>query len=145
MFYKFPAVQFIFNREIFRLPLALRDCLWHNIIVMKRWILFIVAIMIGGIIGLIFGWVIFPVDYSNTTPEKLRIDYKSDYVLMVAEAYNAERDLAVAVQRLSLLGGKSPKDSVEEAITFADQAGYTGADLELMQTLAGDLETPKSE
>ena len=48
----------------------------------SRWILFIFAILVGAGLGLLYGWVINPVDYVDTTPDTLRIDYKTDYVLM---------------------------------------------------------------
>lgn len=58
----------------------------------NRW-LFIVAALIAGIaLGLAYGWVIDPVDFFDLTPDTLRADYKADYVLMVAEAYRANRD-----------------------------------------------------
>jgi hypothetical protein len=36
--------------------------------------------------GLLYGWMVNPVRYVNTTPDTLRADYQLDYVLMVAEA-----------------------------------------------------------
>lgn len=75
-----------------------------------------IAIGIG--LGLIYGWIIEPVKYVDTAPDSLRLDYKTDYVLMVAEAYQVEHDLNLAVQRLTLLGG-DPLDTVSTAIAFA--------------------------
>lgn len=88
-----------------------------------------------------YGWVVSPVEYVDTTPETLRIDYKSDYVLMVAEAYSQEKDLAQAAQRLSYLGSDMPGQIVREAILFAESQGYTDSDVTLMRSLARDLET----
>lgn len=88
-----------------------------------------------------YGWVINPVEYVDTTPGTLRVDYKSDYVLMVAEAYSTERDLAKAVTRLSALGPEMPSEIVRQAILFAESQGYTDADVTLMRSLARDLDT----
>ena len=108
---------------------------------MARWIGFILAILLGAAAAMFYGWVLSPVEYMDTTPETLRVDYKSDYVLMVAEAYSLEKDLAQAVRRLSYLGSDMPGEIVREAILFAESEGYTDADVTVMRGLARDLET----
>jgi len=110
---------------------------------MSRWIRFIFAIIIGAAGGLYYGWVVSPVEYIDTTPDSLRIDYKSDYVLMVAEAYQAENDLPTAARRLALLGETTPSELVREALIFAERQGYTDTDIKLMRTLLNALETWK--
>ena len=107
---------------------------------MSRWIRFALAITLGGIAGLAYGWRINPVKYVDTTPDTLRVDYKTDYVLMVAEAYSAEADLEAAARRLALLGGESPQEVVNQAILFAEREGYTDADVATMRKLLGDLQ-----
>ncbi len=108
---------------------------------MTRWIRFFIAILVGVGLGLLYGWVIRPVDYIDTSPDTLGIDYKTDYILMVAEAYQREGDLQLVVRRLALLGDAAPVDMVYEAILFAEKAGYADADLAMMQTLMGALQT----
>lgn len=108
---------------------------------MSRWAIFLIVIALGAAAGLYYGWVINPVKYVDTTPDTLREDYKADYVLMVAEAYHAERDLGLAARRLALLGNVPPADTVARATLYAVQNGYSEADLALMQTLADDLQT----
>jgi hypothetical protein len=102
---------------------------------MMRYFLFLLAIAIGVGGGLAYGWVINPVEFVETTPDTLRIDYKADYVLMVAEAFSYEKDPSLAVERLGLLGDKLPADIVEEAAVFALQEGYSDQDLMLIQGL----------
>ena len=108
---------------------------------MARWIRFVLVILVGVAAGLFYGWVINPVNYVDTTPDSLRIDYQSDYVLMVAESYSAEGDLAMSVRRLALLGTTAPVDTVQQAIIFAEGQGYTDADVVLMQALYLDLQS----
>jgi hypothetical protein len=108
---------------------------------MSRWIRFLLAIAIGSAAGMYYGWVLNPVEYIDTAPDSLRIDYKTDFVLMVAESYHAEQDLGLAVRRLGLLGDRPPMDIVVDAILFAVENEYAGVDLSLMQTLADDLQT----
>jgi hypothetical protein len=52
---------------------------------MSRWIKFLIAIGLGVAIGLFYSWTINPVQVVDSTPDTLRLDYRSDYVLMVAE------------------------------------------------------------
>jgi hypothetical protein len=120
---------------------------WHNTLIMGRWIRFILVVAVGIGLGLFYGWVIDPVKYVDTTPDFLRRDYKSDYVLMVAEAYNSEHDIGLAQSRLALLGTKTPVDIVQQAVLFAlekDSNGkqhYIDADVSLMRALLQALQS----
>jgi hypothetical protein len=112
---------------------------------MKRWIRFLLMIVIGGAIGAAYGWLISPVKYVDTSPATLRIDFKTDVVLMTAEAYRSEGDLGAAVQRLSVLGVAAPTEQVRQAISFAQQQGYNENDIQRMTTLLNDLERQGTE
>jgi hypothetical protein len=125
-------------------PLVQDGGLWHNTLIMSRWIRFLLVMIVGIAGGLLYGWVLNPVKYVDTTPDTLRIDYKTDYVLMVAETYNADKDLDLAVRRLSLLG-EPPAEITIQAILFAEQNGYTDNDLLLMRTLSGALQLLKPD
>ncbi len=106
---------------------------------MSRWLRFLIVISIGLALGLLYGWLIDPVDFVDTTSNTLRGDYKADYVLMVAEIYNADRDAEGAVIRLTFLGDPSPVDSVENAMIFAVDAGYAAEDLRILRDLSDAL------
>ncbi len=108
---------------------------------MSRWILFFITLAIGAAAGLYYGWVIKPVQAPATTYSSLRDDYKADFVLMVAEAYRAEGDLNAAADRLALLGEQNPYAAVSASIRYAVRVGYSQIDLDLMQKLAGALQT----
>ncbi len=110
---------------------------------MLRWILFLTSLVFGLAAGLYYGWKINPVEYLNTSPDTLRVDYKTDFVLMVAEAYHADGSLDQAAQRLLILGDPSPADMVARATDFALQHNYAEADLVLMQKLAKDIQSWK--
>jgi hypothetical protein len=105
-----------------------------------RWIRFMIAILIGAVLGALYGWLVNPVEYVDTTPDLLRVDYQSDYVLMVAETYQADQDLSLAAQRLALLGDDPPGEIVHQAILFAEPR-YTDADVALMRSLSDALQT----
>ncbi|OGO38584.1 MAG: hypothetical protein A2W35_11220 [Chloroflexi bacterium RBG_16_57_11] len=106
---------------------------------MARWIGFIIAILVGVSLGLGYGWIVSPVHYIDTSPDTLRIDFRTDYVLMVAEAYQNEKDLGLAVRRLALLGNLPPSEMVSQAIQFAQKYGYAEADITQMQSLWNEL------
>ena len=119
----------------------IRWWLYGTITPVSRWIRFLIAVLLGGVLGLLYGWVVNPVKYVDTTPSSLRADYQADYVLMVAESYNQNRDLPLAARRLALLGESSPTEHVRQALIFGAQNGYADSDLELLSQLASDLQT----
>src|SRR4030042_6712594 len=106
---------------------------------MSRWTKFLIAVIVGAAAGLFYGWVVNPVEYVDIAPESLRVDYKTDYVLMVAEAYQVQHDLGLAVRRLALLGSSAPTDIVAQALNYALQHEYGSQDLSLLQTLGEAL------
>jgi hypothetical protein len=103
---------------------------------MSRWIRFLVAIAVGVGLGLLYGWVINPVEYVDTSPGTLKFDYKTDYVLMVAESYHADADLSKAALRLALLQEMPLSDLVQKALLFAQKVGYADNDLAILQDLS---------
>jgi hypothetical protein len=75
----------------------------------------------------------------DIAPESLRDDYKTDYVLMVAEAYQVDKDLGTAVRRLAVLGSSAPTEIVANALNYALQHDYGSQDLTLFQALGEAL------
>ena len=67
----------------------------------------VIALLAGTVVGLLFGvlvgWVIWPVQYTDTDPVDLRPEHKDDYVVMVSAAYALDRDLEKAEARLAKL------------------------------------------
>lgn len=106
-----------------------------------RYILFGLAIIVGVSLGLLYGLVISPVELVDTSPETLRADYKTDYVLMVAEAYSVEENAYLAIYRLAKLGNAPPIDLVNQALAFAFEMGYPAEDLMVMHDLGEDMKT----
>ncbi len=106
---------------------------------MTRWTRFFIVLIVGIGLGLLYGWVVNPVEYVNTTIDSLREDYKTDYVLMVAEVYHTNQDLEWAMNRLALLGDETSQASLEAALDFAVQAEYASSDLNLLKDLNAAL------
>jgi hypothetical protein len=106
----------------------------------RRVIVFLLALAAGVGLGLLYGWVINPVQFVDTSPDSLRPDYKTDYVLMVAEAYAANGDLAWAARQLEDVGG-SPLLVAQQAVLQAQKMGYAATDLQNLARLAMALQT----
>jgi hypothetical protein len=98
-----------------------------------------IGLVLGLVAGLLYGWIVRPVEYIDTTPASLRIDYRTDYVLMVAEAYNGDGDTDLALKRLAALGPERPLDMVLDAIDYGIEADFPRTDLESMNLLAIQL------
>jgi hypothetical protein len=100
-----------------------------------RW-LFILLVLLAGVgLGLIYGWIIDPVEFYDLTPDTLRADYKADYVLMTAESYHANGDPAVAARQLAIFGSQPPASIATDGLTYARKHGFADSDIALMQEL----------
>lgn len=79
-----------------------------------RWlaVLALVGIVMGLAIGLIAGWVVFP-NIGSSSVSGLSSSAQSDYIVLVANTYAYDQDLARAKQRLNLLQEKDVKTRVE--------------------------------
>jgi len=108
---------------------------------MKRKVLVstLVALIIGIASGLAIGWVLWPVEYTNTSPQVLRQDYHDDYVAMIAATYNVDHNLTHAVTRLKLVAPDEPDQPVVELAQRLIQAGGRHSDIVHLAHLAHDL------
>ena len=110
---------------------------------MRSWRIlgFALAIVIGLVAGLLAGWLLFPSADPMSSPANLRTDYKADYVLMTAEIYHQDGDLAAAGVRLGELGEDDPIHAVQSAILTAQELGYAQPDMQLLASLFTGLQT----
>ena len=107
----------------------------HFIMKPTRWILIFIALIIGIGAGLTYGWYIDPIEFIDLTPDTLRADYKTDYVLMTAEAYRVEQDPGTAARRLAIFGAQTPSAIASEALDYAQLNGFPESDISLIQEL----------
>ena len=105
----------------------------------RRYIFFFFAIAIGVAIGVLLGWAYNPLNTSNSGLESLRVDYKTDTILMIAKLYQSDGELDATLGRLSSLGDDDPSDLLQIAINYAAQHAYASADIAVMQALADDI------
>ena len=64
----------------------------------------IIGLLIGGGLGLLISWVLWPTEFSDANPAVLERPYQETYIQMVADAYATDQDLEAATQRLLELG-----------------------------------------
>lgn len=64
----------------------------------------ILGVVLGLILGLIVGWGIWPVQWTDGTPEVLREDLQRDYLRMTIDSYNRTGDTNTAMARWDSLG-----------------------------------------
>ena len=106
----------------------------------QRLIFFFLAIFIGIAASLVYGWVVNPREVANAGPEALRMDYKTDYVLMVAELYQVDGDLLGAQARLSFISKNTPLEVITSALVFAENYQYDPLDVSTMLALKSAFE-----
>ena len=79
---------------------------------------------VGALIGLVlFGWILFPVRWTQTLPSDLRGDAQEDYLRMVADTYAANGDLPTAIKRLEYW---TPETSAELYERLAQKVAAQG-------------------
>ena len=100
-----------------------------------------IAAIFGIALGLVYGWVIAPIEYTDVPPNILREDYRADYVLMVAEAYQNETDLETAARRLAVLGSESPALITSTTLGYAKQNAFTENEIQTLQNLLTAMQT----
>ena len=101
----------------------------------RRLFFFILMIVLGIAAGVAYGWLVNPVQYDDTGPATLGMDFKTDYALMAAEIYHAEGDPVMAMARLSYLSDDPILQIMDETLAFAQDQQYYPADLQLMSDL----------
>lgn len=107
---------------------------------MKRFLLLTAGTVVGLALGVWYGWSVSPVTYTGISPDQLRVEYQTDYILMVAETYAADQDLGQAAMRLSRLGQADLAGLVHQVAEAYAAAGYPEQDCQRLNRLALDLE-----
>jgi len=78
--------------------------------------LLILGVLLGIGLGLIAGWLVWPVTYYDTDVYDLRVDYQDDFVVMVGALQAQEPDVDTARHLLALLSDPSAPRSVEAIV-----------------------------
>jgi len=105
----------------------------------QKFPLLFVSLLLGAAIGLFYGWVLRPIRPASCQPGNFRSEYRTDFVLMVAESYAGELDTGLALQRLDMLEGAAPGSSLRDALTYARSHEYPQEDIEILERLLSAL------
>lgn len=97
------------------------------------------GLIAGAGLGVAIGWWLWPVEYVNTAPDTLRRDYRDEYILMTATAYEVDGNLARATERLLLLNPTDPAAPVRELAERLAAAGGAPADIARLNNLLAAL------
>src|SRR3990172_3861151 len=70
----------------------------------RKWVVAGVALLLGIILGIIYGWVINPVEWTDALPEHLRSDLRQEYLRMAIVSYSVNQEAELARERYDALG-----------------------------------------
>lgn len=105
----------------------------------KKSVLVAAALIAGIALGLLYAWVINPVEWINGEPAQLREDLRVDYLRMVIESYDANLDPELAMRRFEALGEFG--DETLERVA-ADPGEISASALQKFQALVA-IEAPE--
>ncbi len=76
----------------------------------KPWVLALVGFVIGAVFGLVvLGWWIWPVQWTNATPQHLSAEWKADYLHASIASFGQNGDVAQAQERFKAIGEDADK------------------------------------
>lgn len=104
----------------------------------------ILALIIGLALGLLYAWVLSPVEVVNAVPAALRADFKDQYRAVIAAAYAADNNLTRAQSRLTLLEDADATAALSAQAQRTLSSGDTLQSFQLAQlasALQGDAPT----
>lgn len=104
------------------------------------WYLF-TGLIIGLMSGLIYAWLLDPVQFVNTSPDSLRPEYKAEHRLLIALAYEANDNIVRAAQRLAVLGDNDPVAALSTQIEQLRQQDGSERERAALTKLMADLRT----
>jgi len=104
----------------------------------------IVGLVIGVALGLVYTWVIAPVELVNTLPPLLRFDYRQDWIRLAALSYVANGNLKQARARLDGIKQEDVASAIQALIEEYAAAGLPAETLRNLTSLAEvlDVHTP---
>jgi hypothetical protein len=72
----------------------------------------VTGLLLGVLLGILYAWTLSPIEYVDTEPKSLRGDFKDEYRLLIASAYQATGNLERARARLALFGESDPAETL---------------------------------
>jgi hypothetical protein len=97
------------------------------------------GLIIGLALGLLIAWVISPVQYVDTGPSSLSAEYKDEHRRIVALAYNADRNLTRARERIRLVDGEQSVQALASQAQRMLANNQPAQEARALAVLAADL------
>lgn len=91
-------------------------------------------------IGFLVAWVLVPIQFIDTTPASLRVDFKDEYRFMIASAYAANNDLLRAQARLGTLADLDPLNALGEQAQRMLASDSSAAEAQIVADLSTALQ-----
>ena len=124
--------------------------------------LLLLGLILGLAGALVYAWVLQPVVYVESSPARLREEYKVEYILLVSQSYAADGDWDRAQRRLGALGDPelagvvasqvesalrdgAPADVVRNLAILADRLGGSNPAIAVFLPSGQSTPTPTSE
>lgn len=104
-----------------------------------RILLFMSGLILGLAGGLVYSWMINPLEYTDTAPASLRQDFKEDYLSLIASAYSASGDINRTRSRLALLGMSAAPEELSRLAQSRLAAGRPESEARALANLAAIL------
>jgi hypothetical protein len=67
-------------------------------------VLILVSTLVGVVVGLALGWLVFPVEWVDSPPSALADVYREDYLRMAIDSYALNENCALSIRRYETLG-----------------------------------------
>jgi hypothetical protein len=99
----------------------------------------ITGVLVGLALGLIYAWLLNPVEYIDTSPQSLGDEVKSRYRILVALAYQENGDVGRAQARLALLHDNDSQGVLEAQAQQVVANNGSPQEAGALAGLAGDL------
>lgn len=101
----------------------------------QPWMWAIGGLVLGVILGIVYGWVIDPVVLTDVDPVDLRQDWKETWTLMAADSYSIRQNDELARQWFNTF----PEDEQRELLTRLHSAAQVPEEQQKFEELAGAL------
>ncbi len=97
------------------------------------------GLLIGMGAGLLLGWVVWPLEFTEADPTILEDSYQHDYTVMIASAYALDGDINLARRRLGYLGMDDINAWLLSVTVDHILAGNDEVEIRHLVDLAGDM------
>ncbi|MHC1772595.1 MAG: hypothetical protein AB9907_12875 [Flexilinea sp.] len=101
----------------------------------------ITGLLIGLLAGLFYGWLINPTRYIDITPQSLHRDFQKQYLLLIAQSYQANEDIGRSYARIKQMTDPVNPDSLREMLLEMETDPDYSEHFNVMRDLINDIDS----